>query len=118
MCDDKNNKILIFCLDDNDISYNSIVGIIMYRQILNTNMKNRYYIPLLAIRKKARKLGYGKIILNEFMEKIKNNKITEIVLLSLKSSVNFYLKYGFKLETSKYLERNLLNDCIEMKLVI
>ena len=117
ICYDKNNKILVYSIDET-INNNSIVGVIIYRKILNTSIKNRYYISLLAIRKNARKLGYGSLILNEFINKYKNNKITEIVLLSLKSSVNFYIKFGFIKGTSRYLQKNFLNDCIEMKLLI
>ena len=59
---------------------------------------------ILGTHKRFRKFGYGKLILDEFVEfvqKSKKNKNTnldikiKILLKSVDSSLNFYLNYGF-----------------------
>ena len=52
---------------------------------------------LIAVHPNVRNTGYGKITLNEFINFIyKKNKILEIFLHSLDTSLYFYYNFGFK----------------------
>lgn len=120
ICNDKNYHIYLYTIDTiNTISLenykNKIIGIIIYRIILNTNSKIRIYISLLTIHKSMRKYGYGKILVDEIVTKY-NTKIVEVVLLSLKTSYNFYNSLGFEQSNIKFIKKNeIIDDCIMMK---
>lgn len=93
-------KILFMCMDDN-FSLKNIISIIVYHKTISKN-KIKYYILAYGIHKKLRMCGYGKYSLDEFVDWIKistnnnnNNKQQIILLKSIKSSMNFYLSYGF-----------------------
>lgn len=117
MCDDKNNKIYLYSINDilTDNYKNEIIGIVVIRKILNTTSKIRIYIPLISIHQDMRSFGYGSIIIDEIVNKYHKNKTLELVLLSLKSSYDFYSKLGFVKSTIKFIEKNeTINDCIMM----
>ena len=117
MCTDLNNKILLYTMNQvlTDNYKNEIIGIVVIRKILNTSSKIRIYIPLISIHASMRNYGYGMIIMDEIVSKYNKNKTLEIVLLSLKSSYNFYSKLGFIKFNVKFIQKNeTISDCIMM----
>ena len=117
ICSDVNNKILLYTINEklSDNYKNEIIGLIVYRIILYNSNKTRIYISLIAIHKKMRSFGYGSIILDEFISKYQNNKILELVLLSLQSSYDFYEKLGFEKSDVKYIQKNeIIDNCVMM----
>lgn len=96
--ENSNNKILLSCLSDK-FDIKNISSILIYHKI-KLKEKIKYYILLLGTNERFRQFGYGKVILDEFIEwiKLKNNtmnKEIKIILKSVETSINFYLGYGF-----------------------
>lgn len=105
-CEDNKNKIFLYMYDE--FNLNSVIGIIMYRKILDTKEKIRIYLIILSIQENMRNYGYGQLLLDEFCNSFKNrnkykNKKIEIVLLSLQSSINFYKKNDFIEKNNKFI---------------
>jgi predicted GNAT family N-acyltransferase len=108
ICSDKNNKILLYAINEKltDNFKNEIIGVIVYRIILYNSTKIRIYIKLISTHHKMRAFGYGSLILNDFIKKYSNTTRTlEIVLLSLRSSHDFYCKNGFIECDVKYIQK-------------
>lgn len=107
---DKHNKLLFYSINNNLTKYsiyNEIVGCLLYRIILQTKYKKRIYIQLIGCHPKVSGNGYGRVFLNEFIQKHKQeNQELEIVLLSLQSSKKFYKSLGYIENNSLYIERN------------
>lgn len=115
------NKIVFYCMGDK-FSLSNITSILIYHKTKSSNTI-KYYILLLGTHNRFRKYGYGKILLNEFIQWIKshdNSKIEKkLVLKSLESSMGFYISNGFiqsnlkhnklfyKYETNTELNSNL-----------
>lgn len=118
---DSNNKIYLYTMN-NSLTQNyknEIIGIVVIRTILRTEKKIRIYVPLISLHKDMRSYGYGSVILQEIQEKFSIRETLEIVLLSLKSSVDFYLKLGFSICTVKFIEKNeILEDNVQMTKII
>ena len=55
LCEDKNNKILIYSIS-NDLNFRNFFGIIIYRKILDNKFKKRIYLSLISLHKKVRGL--------------------------------------------------------------
>lgn len=93
----KNNKLIVFCIDNKFIVKN-ITSILIYHKTIHKKI-SKYYILALGSHERVRKYGYGKILLDEFIEWIKLNDNSsnskQILLKSLESSMGFYLDYGF-----------------------
>jgi ribosomal protein S18 acetylase RimI-like enzyme len=115
---DKKNRIIIHCIDTHYIDNNSlntnsinklsnITSFLIYRKVTLSTTIN-IYILLIGVHLELRKIGYGKILLDEFIEslkKMKTKKNINIILRSLDTSENFFINYGFKnLEKSKFLK--------------
>lgn len=103
--DDNKNKMMICCIDNNE--YN-ITSFIIYRKIILKNEIN-FIILLISVHEEFRNNGYGKIILDEFIEYINLNTKTEkhinIIIHSLESSEIFFINYGFeKIKNSRFLK--------------
>jgi predicted GNAT family N-acyltransferase len=104
-CKDNNNKILLYSINGKEC--NDIIGILMYRIILNNKQKLRIYLTLMSVKEQMREYGYGKLLLNELIEKFNmKNKNIEIVLLSIPESYHFYENNGFIQKNIKYIEKN------------
>lgn len=112
--------IIVSCIGDK-FDIKNITSILIYHKtILSDTIK--YYILLLGTHERFRKYGFGKVILDEFVEFVKisnkSNKKIKILLKSLQKSLNFYLGNGFieselkpnrlfyKYETAKELKLN------------
>lgn len=94
-----NNKLkILFITIGHQFKINDIVSIIIYHKIQTVD-KIKYYILSFGIHKRFRKYGYGKNSLDEFIELIKqndkSNKQKILLLKSIESSLNFYIRYGF-----------------------
>lgn len=109
ICEDKNNKIDLFCINTNITSYikNEIVGILIYRIILNSKKLLRIYVSVLSLENEIRNMGYGGMMIKTFINNLKKKeKNIEIVLLSLPESVFFYKKIGFLKSENTYIKKN------------
>ena len=93
----KSNNRILFLSKTGLINYEDIIATIIDRKILKVKGKVRYVIFIFAVLPKFRSMGYGKDSLIKYYDFIKKSKkITEIVLHSLKESINFYTKVGYK----------------------
>lgn len=93
----KSNNRILFLSKSGDINYNDIIATIIDKKILKVKGKVRYVIFIFAVLPKFRNMGYGRDSLIKYYDFIKKSKkITEIVLHSLKESINFYTKVGYK----------------------
>lgn len=101
--DDK-NKMIISCIDNDK---NNITSFIIYRKII-LKSEIKFIILLIGVHEEFRNNGYGKIILDEFVEyikQLKTNKIITIIVHPLDSSEYFFINYGFvKIEKSRFLK--------------
>jgi hypothetical protein len=94
--DDNKNKIIFHNIDCKMNKYN-ITSLLIYHKVYYKGI-NRYYILLLGTHKDVRNIGYGKLLLDEFIIFLKNkdsNKNKIIYLNSINESINFYINYGF-----------------------
>lgn len=96
---DKSNKIMLSCINSDKFDLDNVSSILIYHKT-KTNNIIKYYILVLGTHEKFRKFGYGSVILDEFIHYIKlsntsNTYKLKILLKSLDSSLNFYLRYGF-----------------------
>jgi hypothetical protein len=89
--------ILVSCID-NKFNIKNITSILIFHKTKSNDL-SKYYILLLGTHEQFRKYGYGKLILDEFIEFVnksnKSKKKIKILLKSLESSVGFYLSNGF-----------------------
>jgi hypothetical protein len=104
----------------NKFDIKNISSILIYHKTSSSNLI-KYYILLLGTHCRFRNFGYGKILLDEFIEKIidsnKSNKKIKIILKSLETSMDFYKSYGFvksELKSNKLLFKYENNN--ELKL--
>jgi len=106
---DLKNKILLHSIDNKIDSLNeNISSFIIYRKIILKNDIN-YIIFLIGVYEDIRNYGYGKLILDEFIENIriknKSFKKINIILHSLDESKYFFINYGFRIiDKSKFLK--------------
>ncbi len=73
-------------------------GFLIYTKTTHSVTKEeKIYVLLLCVEKPYRKFGYGKIFMEEFIERVKNSndKPKRIILHSLDSSLGFYQAFGF-----------------------
>lgn len=101
--------ILISCVGGK-FDIKNITSILIYHKTITLDF-NKYYILLLGTHERFRKYGYGKIILDEFIELVeklnKSEKKIKILLKSLESSMEFYLSNGF-VQSESELKSNKL----------
>ena len=105
-----NKSSKLICLSiDKYFNSNNIPSILIYRKMYTNNNIVRISIFVISTLKKARGLGYGKLILDLFCDYIKEkykNKNIELILHSLDNSIEFYINYGFEeIKNSVYLSR-------------
>lgn len=91
-------RIVLSCIDEK-FSIKNITSILIYHKT-KSNDFNKYYVLILGTHERFRKYGYGKVILDEFVNWIKSNDKSnnkkKILLKSLDTSLKFYLDYGFE----------------------
>jgi ribosomal protein S18 acetylase RimI-like enzyme len=71
---------------------NECVGLIAYEDFGDMTVQ----IKLFAIKSQYQKHGFGSILLNGLISRLKKLKITEIILQAANSAVGFYIKKGFR----------------------
>ena len=92
-----NDRIVLSCMNKT-FSIKNVTSILIYHKTKSTEF-TKFYVLVLGTHERFRKFGYGKVVLDEFVEWIGiNNKFGEkkILLKSLDSSLKFYLDYGFE----------------------
>lgn len=92
----KKMKILFSC-SETKFNIKNIKSILIYLKTKSNNCI-KYYIFALGTHYQYRKFGYGKILLDEFVQMVKQSKTKfnrKILLKSVESSLNFYLTFGF-----------------------
>jgi predicted GNAT family N-acyltransferase len=103
---DKKNKMLIDSFDTN-INDENITSFIIFRKIILNN-EIKFIILLMGVNKEIRNYGYGKYILDEFINKIilsKSKKDINLYIHEVESSMNFFINYGFeKIEYCQFLK--------------
>ena len=94
--EDNNNKIVFHNIDNSINNYNNTSFLVYHTVYCEETIK--YYILLLGTNKKIRNCGYGKLLLDDFIDHIKNKtkKSINIYINSISDSKQFYIKYGFK----------------------
>lgn len=99
---DEKNKMIISCIDDNQI-----ISFIIYRKVILKNEIN-FIILLISVHEDFRSNGYGKIILDEFINyicNIRSKKSINIIIHPLDSSEEFFISNGFeKIKRSRFLK--------------
>lgn len=109
ICNDQNNRIIFYGINK-DVTFTELVGVCIYRKILNSKKKNRYVILLIGIHPKVRNCGYGSVFMNEIMIFFKKkDKETEIILHSLKEAITFYLNFGFEIIEKEKFNKFIIN---------
>ena len=102
---DEKNRMIISCVDN--IDDNQIISFIIYRKIVLKNEIN-FIILLISVHEDFRSNGYGKIILDEFINyiyNIRSKKNINIIIHPLDSSEEFFISYGFeKIKRSRFLK--------------
>lgn len=84
-----------FLHDDNNL------GFIFIRKTYSKK-QHLYYLLLIGIHPEFRNLGYGKMILDDFIQSIKinNTKQYYMIVHSTQNNLNFYIQYGFQISLS------------------
>jgi len=96
-----NNKIAYYCFD-NEFNIRNCPSCMIYsKQYVKESNEIIYYILLISTQKRFRNLGYATLLLNGFMERIRQEtdnigKNVKIVLSALDEVVSYYQKYGFE----------------------
>lgn len=101
----KKNRLLFVSLTGRQV-YDDVIATIIDRKVMDVKGKVRYIIFMFAVLPSLRNNGYGRLSLKKYYDFVqKKNKITEIILHSLKTSIEFYKKIGFhKIRTNLFLQ--------------
>jgi ribosomal protein S18 acetylase RimI-like enzyme len=97
----ESNKTAFYCLEDDFVIRKCPSCMIYSRQNKKNSTTILYYIMVISTEKEFRNQGYGKALLNGFVERIKNEtknetKNVKIVLSALDEVVSYYQNYGFE----------------------
>lgn len=99
LLNDTNNKIMFYCFDEN-FDINNCPTLIIYNYIFDEDIHaHNYYILLMCTKFKFRGLGYASLLMNDFIQYIKNINSTcqkNIIVSSVEEAVTFYESHGFK----------------------
>ena len=101
----KKNRLLFVSFTGKQV-YDDVVATIIDRKVMDVKGKVRYIIFMFAILPSLRNKGYGRLSLRKYYDFVqKKNKLTEIILHSLKTSIEFYKKIGFhQIQTNLFLQ--------------
>ena len=97
----ESNKTAFYFLEDDFVIRKCPSCMIYSRQNKKNSTTILYYIMVISTEKEFRNQGYGKALLNGFVERIKNEtknetKNVKIVLSALDEVVSYYQNYGFE----------------------
>lgn len=106
ICQDKLNKFIFYGMNS-EINLNELASIVIYRKVFANSVKQRFIIMVIAVHPELRGTGYGTLSLDDFFLYLsKKNKKIEIILHSIKSSINFYLNFGFNIiDSNRFIEK-------------
>ena len=97
-----NIKHAFLCFDD-EFNLDNCPCILSYVKYYHEELNEfHYYILLLCTKRRFRNMGYASLLLDKFIQIIKNEKekeqqpTTKIVLNSVETAVLFYESYGFR----------------------
>jgi ribosomal protein S18 acetylase RimI-like enzyme len=94
-----NNKVAYYCFQ-NEFNVRNCPSCMIYSKQCNTD-EITYYILLISTQRRFRNMGYGTLLLNGFMERVREetaniDKKVKIILSALDDVVSYYQKYGFE----------------------
>jgi len=104
---DKKVKMAFYCMDMEFSLFNCPV-ILLYRKYFDRQANEiRYYLLLICTKRKFRNQGYASKLLDQFIERVReenamnidamnDKKKIKIILSSTEESVLFYESYGFR----------------------
>ena len=97
----ESNKTAFYCLEDDFVIRKCPSCMIYSMQNKKNSTTILYYIMVISTEKEFRNQGYGKALLNGFVERIKTEtknatKNVKIVLSALDEVVSYYQNYGFE----------------------
>ena len=97
----ESNKAVFYCTEDTFVIRSCPSCMIYSKQNKKNSDTIMYYIMVISTDKEFRGQGYATKLLNEFVEKVKDEtktspKKVKIVLSSLDEVVSYYQKYGFE----------------------
>ena len=98
----ESNKTAYYCLEDDEFVIRKCPSCMIYsRQNKKNSTTIMYYIMVISTQIELRNQGYGKALLNGFVERIKketekSTKKVKIVLSALDEVVSYYQNYGFE----------------------
>jgi ribosomal protein S18 acetylase RimI-like enzyme len=106
------NKVVLYCIDDVFEIENCPCSLI-YNKHIKCETEVVYYILILITKSRFRGLGYASLLLDSFIELVKNEnedneQNVKIVVSSLETAVTFYEGYGFKWTRESLSEHPLL----------
>jgi len=119
-----NNKVAYYCFD-NEFNIRNCPSCMIYSKQYDKNTDEIiYYILLISTQKRFRNIGYGTLLLNGFMEHVREetaniDKKVKVVLSALDDVVSYYQKYGFEVvdynfDSYPYLENFEIYDDTKM----
>lgn len=96
----KSNEVAFICMD-NQFDIRSCPSCMIYsKQNKKKSDTIIYYIMMICTQRKFKKLGYASMLLNGFVEKVREetkntDKKVKIILSSVDDVVSYYQQYGF-----------------------
>jgi len=109
------NKVVFYCTEDEFVIRKCMSAMIYSKQTRNTGGCIIYYIMMICTQPEYKNMGFGKALLDSFVEQVRKetqnaNVPVKIILSSLDHVVSYYQKYGFEvvdcsMENYPYLRR-------------
>ena len=91
-----NNSFVLGCYKDRDL-----IGIVAFYQESRTKVRHKAYIRSMYVQPEYRKIGIGKLLLNELITRAKAIEEIEILLLDVVTNnlaaKQLYLSFGFQI---------------------
>lgn len=113
--DDKRNKIAFCCIDNSYFNLRNCPSAMIYRKYVSNKTKEIiYYILLICTKPSFKKMGYGTLLLDGFVNHITNKQHirydfkSKIVVSSLSTAITYYQHYGFVLTNETLLDHPIL----------
>ena len=119
-----NNKMAYYCFE-NEFNVRNCPSCMIYSKQYDKNKDEIiYYILLISTQKRFRNMGYGTLLLNGFMERVREeteniDKNVKVILSALDDVVSYYQKCGFEvvdynLDNYPYLKKFEIYDETKM----
>ena len=111
LLDNEKNKILIYNLDQ-QLKHENTIGFIIFTSSF-LNHENRFYLLTMAIHHEFQNMGYGSLLLQEFITYVKQSKQSKqsnpnkIILHSTYENISFYEKNKFVKNNDHHLYKTL-----------